>query len=1462
MELIMAAIKVGFGIFLFILFLEGDFQPLHAAPVVPPYNWSPDYEFNPPPLSGCTLPLPNELQGHCNSPQASCQSIAKYFLNSFGYFTCGLSLETFAGGVQEWVCNYSHGSGPPCIWQAGIVSVCTGINQVPNPLAANGCSPPSINPKTFGPSHCSGTASDAVSYPAVGMPISVCSGNMYETAVDFRSSGINALEFIRFYNSLSSDVGKLGILWRHNFERILYIQIGTKITALRGDGQKLNFNYNSGTGTYVPADTDVPYTLTVSGSDYILTDTNDTKETYDSNGLLNSIVYRNSYTQTLDYTSNNLTEVSDNQGRSLTFTYNTDGTLATMTDPDGKVYLYVYDNPYATIPNDPYSPRRLISVTYPSDLPGHTPTITYLYEIPETPSALTGVSDELNNRYLTWGYDSATGQATSSELAGGADHTTVAYNADGTKTVTFPLGEQIKYTFTNITSANVGKLTREDRVPSTGVPAANRQYTYDSNGFLATKTDWNGNSTHYINNAQGLQTSRTEAFGTALARTITTTWHATFRLPTQIVAPRKTTDFTYDTNGNLLTRTERDTTSQSVPYSTNGQTHVWTYTYDSLGHVLTATGPRTDVTATNTYTYDSSGNLSTVTDALNYTTNITSYNNRGLPLSMTDPNGVVNNFTYDALGRILTRTVEASTGDAVTSFGYDDAGLLVSITLPDNSALAYEYDDAHRLTAVENSAGERIEYTLDDDGNSILQNIKASGGSITKTQSQVFDNIGRLLQQIGASSQTTTYGYDSQGNQLSAKNALNNTTSQAFDALNRLITVTDPLTHATGYGYDAQDNLTSVTDPRSLVTSYIYNGFGQVIQETSPDRGTTVYTLDKAGNPVNETDARGIVTNRTFDKLDRVTAETYPASSGENIAYTYDATASGNKGIGHLTGFTDESGSTALTYDERGNVVSDHRVIGTKTYTTLYAYDLADHVTQITYPSGRIVLYARDALGRINGVTTKENSGASPVTLASSITYKPFGPVASFTYGNGLTRTQTYDQDYRLTGIVTTTGANIQNLTMTYNGVDNITGITDHLDSARTQGFIYDKDYRLSRGGGAYGVVNYSYDANGNRLTRATGGVTQTYSYPGTSNKLSSINDGTTTRSLTTASNGNITADDRGAGANVTYDYSNRNRYSALTVRPDTSADYLYNALGERASKATTSGNPPVSILRHYQYDRGGHLLAIADGLTGNAQTVLIWLDEMPLAQIGSSGNIRYIHPDHLNTPQKMTDASKTIVWDRQQQPFGETYNTTGTANTVLRFPGQIADSESDLNYNMMRDYDPTLGRYIEADPIGLGGSSVANMNVYGYASQNALRYVDPWGQQVAIPAGGLLACLLSPACSGVLGTGAVVASEAIKLYMNSSPSDDAADEAQGSESQCTSPEPDDKDPCKGLKEILAEHEQKLADYIKDPHAQDHKGLLGQGYDESVINGRINNLQNQISNFKKLLAECESKNGN
>lgn len=116
--------------------------------------------------------------------------------------------------------------------------------------------------------------------------------------------------------------------------------------------------------------------------------------------------------------------------------------------------------------------------------------------------------------------------------------------------------------------------------------------------------------------------------------------------------------------------------------------------------------------------------------------------------------------------------------------------------------------------------------------------------------------------------------------------------------------------------------------------------------------------------------------------------------------------------------------------------------------------------------------------------------------------------------------------------------------------------------------------------------------------------------------------------------------------------------------------------------------------------------------------------------------DVLYVHTDHLGTPRLATNEQGVTVWRNlpTTEPFGnapveEDPDGDSTLNTLnLRFPGQYADKETNLNYNYFRDYDPSTGRYVQSDPIGLAGG----INTYTYVGANPLLFVDP---------DGLLAC-------------------------------------------------------------------------------------------------------------------------
>ena len=141
--------------------------------------------------------------------------------------------------------------------------------------------------------------------------------------------------------------------------------------------------------------------------------------------------------------------------------------------------------------------------------------------------------------------------------------------------------------------------------------------------------------------------------GSASAETVTTgyTWHPTLPLPTQVVEDGLTTDLTYDDAGRLLTLTQTDTTSQSVPFPTGGRQRTWAYTYGIGNRLAAVDGPLPGPADTTRFTYTRDGNLQSLTDPAGLVTTVTAWNGRGQPTTVSDPNGVVSDYSRNGLGR-------------------------------------------------------------------------------------------------------------------------------------------------------------------------------------------------------------------------------------------------------------------------------------------------------------------------------------------------------------------------------------------------------------------------------------------------------------------------------------------------------------------------------------------------------------------------------------------------------------------------------------------------------------------------------------------------------------------------------------------------------------------------------------------------------------------------------------------
>lgn len=812
-------------------------------------------------------------------------------------------------------------------------------------------------------------------------------------------------------------------------------------TVTLANGAALRFEYDGSSWSSL---TDPSLVLEPSGTNWVLTDSNDSRQTFDASGRLVSVARRNGQTETLDYdlstaeggddNGDTLDRVTGPFGHEITFDYDGNGYLASTTTPDGTIqYAYGSDD-------------NLVSVTYPD-----ATTRQYLYQslsYAGTPNLLIGLIDENNNQYATWEYDTA-GRAVLSEHAGGQRRVELVYNSDGTTTLNMANGATRTYTYETVEGRR--KLISVSGDVCSTCPGGNvKNRDYDSNGFVAEITDWNDVVTKTARNSRGLTETLTEAFGTPEQRTTTTIWHPSFRLPTQVTSPKSATDYTHDANGNIL----------SITLSGGALSRSWAFTYNANGQVLTVDGPRTDVSDITTFEYydcasgNACGQLERVTNALGHVSTFDSYDSAGRLTQMTDANGLQSSYTFDARGRLLTATETPPTGTAlVTTMTYDAVGQVETVTMPNGTVLTYAYDAAHYLTSVTDNLGNSINYEYDAMGNLIDEDTKDPTSTLKRALDYTYD-LNYRLDTVSDGGFTTDLTYDLVGNLTAEQDPNTNTTQHIYDGLDRLSTTIDALTGVVSFGYDDHDNLTQVVAANGATTSYVYDDLDNLVSETSPDRGLITYTYDSAGNRLTSIDARGVEAVYTYDALNRLLSVSYPTAA-ENVSYTYDNAAS--NGLGRLHSIVDQSGTTTYTYDAFGRVSGDTRVISGTPFSTSYTYDGAGNVASITYPSGREVSYSRDSVGNISQVHS--DFGGTQKSVVSNADYEPFGPLSSLTYGNNVSVDYTRRTDYRITSIFAASGID---KSYVYDGAGNITNIIDANDTSRTQYYEYDVLNRLT----------------------------------------------------------------------------------------------------------------------------------------------------------------------------------------------------------------------------------------------------------------------------------------------------------------------------------------------------------------------------------------------------------------
>jgi RHS repeat-associated protein len=1038
----------------------------------------------------------------------------------------------------------------------------------------------------------------------------------------------------------------------------------------------------------------------------------DSIENYGTNGRLNSMVSAG-HVYAMQYDGGGkLIRVTNPFGRSLVLAYDGAGRVADVTLPDGRHVLYGFG-----------ASNNLTSVQFPDGA-----TRQYLYENASFPNAMTAVVDETGRRRVSFRYD-ALGRPDQAHYGSGVNTVTVNYGVSQVST-TDARGTQRVRQYATVGNRQV--LTALSTLATADSPATTWTLGYDANGNPSSVQTRTGEVQQFSHDARARPLLQTRAAGTALAQTVQKTWHPTFRKPTSVVFGGVTKDYTIDSAGRIT----------QVRETAGAQTKVMqTIVYNAQNLVQSVTDARGLST---TFAYDALGNRTSATNvALGQTVYFSDHDANGRAARIQRPDGVIIDRVFDSRGRVQSRTVAGLT----TSYLYDGAGRVSRVTAPDGAWQSFTYDAAGVLAGTNNHRGESTSIVRDVAGAPVTRNVYSSGGGLVQTGITEFDSRGRVAAVVDSRNQRTRLVYAADGRLSGSVDPLGLTRTQQLDTVNRVVGITVPNTTAmrqaggpatvsTAHSYDAaKGNHQATVDTNAVATGYAYDPFNRRNGESGNDAGGIGVVRNAAGDVTSVTDARGITLTRTLDTLGRVTA--LSAGSGALVQYAYVT----GRSDGRLSSMTSPGGTIGWTYDSAGRVLTQVQTVQSVQRTVTYSRDSIGRPTNITYPSGMQlgIAYSGDVVASLT---------VNGSTLLNNIAYRPFSQVASgWRWGNGSNYSRSFDADGRVTAVSLGTTQR----TYTYNPAGQITAQTDTGPSGtKVSTYAYDEAGQLTNYTPPTGTgQTFTYDTNGNRRSEVIGGVSRSYAYVAGSNRLSSIsaglrsyqynNDGNTSvhggYSMVYDLQGRLAAVNTSTRkVNSVYDGLGRRTYKTVSQYSDgtipTSSPQPSVAAGSMVAKvaAVTAGSWVTTARVQFVYDPQGRLLGEYNSIGGSTQET-IWFNGQPVATL-IGGVLHYVNSDNLGTPRSIVRASDNVeLWRWDSDPFGMTSPTSpnltaGFIKYNLRFPGQYYDSETGLHYNGMRDYDPRSGRYIQTDPIGLGGG----LSRYAYAEANPMSNTDPLG--------------------------------------------------------------------------------------------------------------------------------------
>ena len=1130
----------------------------------------------------------------------------------------------------------------------------------------------------------------------------------------------------------------------------------------------------------------------------------------DVTGRIVRVYDDNSRQATFTYNGNYLVGICNAKGDTLSYTYDDYGRIKTGTDAKNICY---FENTY-----DIYG--RVASQK--DGITGSLPT-TIVYNNDKSRlvtnrngkqnrrvfnenGLLVNYTDE-NENTKTYSYDDRFNIIRETDANNNA--IVKVYNTFNKPTeITDKNGNKTIYTYDD--RGNVTKIT----YPAIGNIVPEETFVYNAQNKIIQHTDRRGTVTVYTYDTAGLPASK--KVGSKNAELFV---YENGFLKSHTDAVGNTTQFGYNALGQMISKKDADE-------------NVTLYEYDLCGNLLKTTDANGKSVIN---TYDCNHQKTSVTDANGNKTEYT-YNGNMKNTAVKFPDGNTITYEYDGEDRPVKETDQAGN---VTVIQNDDAGRPILKRFADNSTVQYEYDNVGNITKEINPKGAEIVKTYDamgnvltvtDDNNNTTTYQYNSMNKVSRVVNAVagatvyeYSAAGDLISETDALGNIKSYTYDTYGNKLTFKDAKNNVTTYTYDANNNLLTVKDSLNNVTTYTYNCHNQVVTVKDAKNNVITYGYDVLGRRTSITDAKNNTFTTTYDANGNVLKTVDAKGnTISETTYNNLNlpltvtdatgKTTIYTYNAlgkvatvrdsmnhvqeyaynSRGQNTSVedalgntstaVYDVLGNITKLVGPLAHIL--MGGTSYTYDDMGRLTSESTSSGG---TVTYGYNALNIKNQVKNARNQVRNYFHDALGRVTGYTSPEDS--------VSYTYDANGNVLTVTDSHG-TITRTYDALNRVTSYTDTYNKTIG---YEYDQVGNLTKITYPDNTAVT--YAYDANRNLIRvTDWANRVTTYTYDEN-NRVvgvTKPDGSITTTI-YDSKQRVVSSVE---RKADNTVISGFSYVYDTLGRISEEThldknekfcYTYDVLNRVTARTVMnattgalvsretftydaagnitgdsDDSCFEYdLYNKLVKYDCK-NVSYDPDGNMLNNgcisCMYDSANRLLyAGGNAYTYNAEDVRIKniqygveeqytyhtnckLSKMLMRTVGTTvtkyvyglgliseetnNTAKVYHFDYRGSTVAITDVNGNISDTFEYDTYGLLTSRTGTSDIIFCYNGRdgVVTDKNGLFYMRARYYSPDMRRFVNADILHGKISDSTSLNRYSYVNGNPVSFVDPFG--------------------------------------------------------------------------------------------------------------------------------------